>query len=148
MALHCYWCFNHCNIEQAILESEIDRDTFMRTPDECDAFSGKRLNLTGSPPKLKQRSRVFNRLMRIYELLSFGLAGCKSGRCIFRLTRLNKKRELLILSVYVDYRIVTGEAKYFEKLKTNLRYPSSPRIWVHCSATPVASRSGTTRTVP
>lgn len=40
--------------------------------------------------------------------------------CVFRLTSLDRKRVRVIVGVYIDDLIVTEEAEYCEKLRTNL----------------------------
>ena len=59
-ALQRDWVLNHWDIEQAFIQSEIDREIFLTLPDGCGEFSGRVVKLNKSLYGLRQSPRVFN----------------------------------------------------------------------------------------
>ena len=66
----------------------------MTLPDGCSEFLGRVVKPNKSLYGLRQSPRVFNQPL-MSKLTAFGLKRCASDPCIFRLTSLNGKEDLL-----------------------------------------------------
>ena len=118
-ALQRDWPLNHWDIEQAFIQSRIDREIFVKLPDGCGPMSGKVMRLNKALYGLRQSPRVFNQLL-MQKLLDFGLERCAVDPCIFRLMSPGLKEVSLIVGIYVDDLIVTGKADVCKSLREHL----------------------------
>lgn len=73
-ALQYDWSLDYWDIEQLFVQSEINRDIFMRMPDGNDELSGEIVKLAKSLNGLRQSPRIFNhQLLLMSKLLAFSL---------------------------------------------------------------------------
>ena len=113
------WSLSHWDIEQAFVQSKIDRDIFLKLPEGCDELSGKIVKLNRSLYGLRQSPRVFHKLL-MSKLVGFGLERFATDPCVFRLMDSDKKTVRMIVGVYVDDLVVTGEASSCKTLREYL----------------------------
>lgn len=80
-ALQQGWTRTHRDIEQAFVQSRIDRDIYVRLPDGCECLSGKVARLHKSSYRLRQSPRVSHQmLMSKLREYGSGKVGCRPER--------------------------------------------------------------------
>ena len=96
----------HFDIEQASVQSDLEKNVFMCLPQGCGGLSGKIGKLNKSLYGLKQASRQWHaHLTRC--LLTLGFAQCMIDPCVFRL--MNEGRVMRTVVVHVDEIFAIGE---------------------------------------
>jgi len=118
-ALQRDWTLNHWDVEQAFIQSEIDREIYVQLPQGCMNRSGRVVRLNKALYGLRQSPRVFNQLL-MQKLLDFGLERCAVDPCIFRRMSPGMKEVSLIVGIYVDDLIVTGRPDVCKSLREHL----------------------------
>ena len=119
-ALQCEWTLNHWDIEQAFVQSQIDREIFVQFPEGCRHMSGKVARLNKALNGLRQSPRVFNQLL-MQKLQEFGLRRYTVDPCVFRQMSPGKKAVSIIVGVHFDdFFIVTGRPDGCKSLREHL----------------------------
>ena len=106
-AIACELDLDVCNfdVEQAFVQSKLDKDVFMRLPQGCGRLSGKVVRLNKSLYGLKQASRSWHAHLTTC-LKTLGFQQCLVDACVFRLVE--ERRVAIIAVVHVDDILAVG----------------------------------------
>ena len=97
---------SYVDIEQAVVQSDLEENVFMRLPQGCGRLSGKIVRPNKSLYGLKQASRQWHaHLTRC--LLTLGFLQRLADACVFRL--MEDEREVMTVVVHVDDIFAVGE---------------------------------------
>ena len=123
----------HFDIEQAIVQSKLDEDVFLRLPRECGRLSGKVVRLNKSLYGLKQASRSWHAHLTTC-LKTLGFQQCLADACVFRLVE--EGRAAIIAVVHVDDIFAVGSCRTFKpgtsSTKGMLNFVSKDQKTMYC----------------
>ena len=90
---------SHFDIEQALVQSDLEENVYMRSPQGCGRMSGKIVRLNTSLYGLKQASLPWHAHFTRC-LLSLGFVQCLADACVLRLIEVG--RVVMTIVVHVD----------------------------------------------
>lgn len=122
------WTLSHWYMEHAFVQSKIDGDIFLKTPEGCVDIFGEIVKLNRSYYGLRLPPTVFNKLL-VSKRLGYGLEKFTADPRVFRLRDSEGKSGTFTLGAHVDDFIVMGDFKSGEALREYLNKLSHEESW-------------------
>ena len=106
IACECDLDFCHFDVNQAFVQSDLEKDVFLRLPKGCGDLSGKVVRLNKRLYRLKQASRTWHAPLTTC-LKRLGFEQCMADVCVFRL--IENGRVAITAVVHVDDIFAVGQ---------------------------------------
>ena len=118
IACQCDLDLCYFDVDQAFVQSDLEKEVFLRLPEGCGDLSGKVVRLNKSLYGLKQASRTWHaHLTKCLKRLGF--EQCMTDVCVFRLIE-DHGRVAITAVVHVDYIFAVGQKERCDRLCVDL----------------------------